>query len=636
MFSRFVTWQEPTVAAKTEVEEQNMFQVGGECLDIRFGLKGYGFKKVGEENRAIYHFGNYKCYLRKVGDTDFKLFANAVCERAATESENVYKDIFVSTGVLEMGEYEVKVEAARLVELKAWSGGVVEGIDDGDQFWHTLQARQALPNHIRVHERIRAIDFANQGVDPLPIEVLDPNPIFSDALQVLDWLQGIALEHNIYGIYDEVTVEDVLTIQYDYDLFFFDDVVVAEFAEAFLPLLFLIPSNFGDSITVTENLFAAIPGYNFGVDKIKVTEFVSLNVIRTAHISDSINVTESVSLNKPGFREVNDAIAVSEFSFLDIVGVINDAIELIYIDELFIINIEGDMFPMPYDLIFTYDYAVVVFAYGTGALSDSILVFDIASVNIFGSATTNDEIHAFDMAMVEIEFTIFATESLHIVENVSVKLPNITVADFVFVSEFVGMALLSPSLSEYITVNENVSVKIAHTIEVFDGIIVSEKVFANGGAISINVIDTITVADVFMGTSLDVAGGDDASVNGALFDIILVGEFISLLAVTQSVSNSFDFIAVTENVSVFIGTGVVVADNAGVNGALFDSIGVSEFVALFGLAPLVISRSDSVAVTESRTIEVGVGRIDSFDQANVSGALFESINVQEFVIMGII
>lgn len=166
MYSRFVTWQKnPTFSNVVKVDDVNQFIVDDESVDLRFSLKGYGFKKVGEQNRTVHHFGCYKCYYREVGTTDWTLFAHVTSARESSEGVSVYKDIGVTSGLIAQAHYEVKVVACRLIELENWAGGVVEGIASGDQFFYDIQARQNLPNKIKVFELIDVADIKEIGFD---------------------------------------------------------------------------------------------------------------------------------------------------------------------------------------------------------------------------------------------------------------------------------------------------------------------------------------------------------------------------------------------------------------------------------------------------------------------------------------
>ena len=155
MYARFQIWQQnPRTVLEVEGGDENTFIVDDPSVDVRFTLKGYGFKKSGETNRIIQHFGCYRCFFRKVGDTDFTLFAHVVVQRDSQESVDVYADVGATSGLIDRARYEIKIFACRLVELEAWSGGVVEGIASGDRFYSDLAARQQRATRARVDEPV--------------------------------------------------------------------------------------------------------------------------------------------------------------------------------------------------------------------------------------------------------------------------------------------------------------------------------------------------------------------------------------------------------------------------------------------------------------------------------------------------
>lgn len=197
MYSRFITWQKnPTFSSLVKSSDLNQFVIDDESMDVRFALKGYGFKKVGEQNRIVHHFGCYKCFYRKIGDTEWTLFSHVTSARESSEESNVYKDIVVTSGALAQGKYEVKIVACRLIELENWSSGIVEGIASGDQFFYDLQARQNLPNRIRVYDDIEIEDYRYISFD------------------VITMLAGIEFEEVTYAI-DIVNID--LMIEFSID-----------------------------------------------------------------------------------------------------------------------------------------------------------------------------------------------------------------------------------------------------------------------------------------------------------------------------------------------------------------------------------------------------------------------------------
>lgn len=174
MYSRFQTWQQaPKITLEAEVTDVNEFRVNDASVDIRFGLKGYGFKRAGEKNRVIYHFGSYRCFFRRVGDADFTPFANVLTERADSEDDDVYRDIGVTTGLIPSGQYDIRIEATRLLELEAWSAGIVEGISSGGKFHFDIEARQSRVIKTRPIETVSVQESINLGFDPIDLDVIE-------------------------------------------------------------------------------------------------------------------------------------------------------------------------------------------------------------------------------------------------------------------------------------------------------------------------------------------------------------------------------------------------------------------------------------------------------------------------------
>lgn len=228
MYSRFIVWQSDTkIESQSEIQDVNVFRLAEKALDIRFRLKGYGFKKVGENNRVVYHFGCYKCYYRKFGETEWTLFAHIQSERAGDNEPRVYSDVSVGTGVLEFGVYEFKIEACKLVELSNWSGGIVEGITDGDQFYYNVNARQQLPNKVGAQEDINVEEYFLQGVTPIPLFAVDPDQNLFDGIQCVE-IWSVILEHNIEVFEEAIAVSDELWIEAPLDIIYHEDIPVNE------------------------------------------------------------------------------------------------------------------------------------------------------------------------------------------------------------------------------------------------------------------------------------------------------------------------------------------------------------------------------------------------------------------------
>lgn len=273
MYSRFVVWQEDPQVSAGELDFVNEFTVLDESIDIRFLLKGYGYKpNPTDENLDIYHFGSYRCYYRKQGDLDWILFARAVSERAESDVTNVYADIHVSTGLIENGVYEIKVVAADAEEYSSW-GGTLEGIASGDTFWSGLEARQAIPYKLTPIELITAGESVVLGLNPLPLFVIDNEDLptrVQDVLPSSSPLIGYLIGQD-YGIFEAISITEYRLIQIISNISHVENISVTE-SIAFFSTLIQNHSPV-DNITAAEDFFAYIfPFYMFFFEAVAVNE----------------------------------------------------------------------------------------------------------------------------------------------------------------------------------------------------------------------------------------------------------------------------------------------------------------------------------------------------------------------------
>lgn len=229
MYTRYHVWQEVQITAnQSEIGWVNQFTTIDVCVDLRFMLKGYGWKpNIGDTNIPVLFEGSYKCYYRKFGDTDWIMFAQVVSERASTDDLRVYKDISVSIGDLPESRYEVKIVADKGEIFTSW-GGVIEGIASSGEFWYSLFQRASIVSGIRVFEKVKVRELGLAYG-----EVLYPFVFTDVSIQEL----GIAiLQHNIdvfdgSSILEEVTVFDIVSLVIDQivnvaeDVYLWSDVI---------------------------------------------------------------------------------------------------------------------------------------------------------------------------------------------------------------------------------------------------------------------------------------------------------------------------------------------------------------------------------------------------------------------------
>jgi len=360
MFLRYQVWQDViTIAGEVQTAWVNEFRVPYSCVDVRLRLAGYGWKpNVEDENIPVLYEGVYKCYYRKVGDTDWTMFARAIVERASTDDAFVYKDVIVDTGDLEKDIYDIRVEAMRGSEFEAW-GGAIEGISKGGRFWYGLEMRADKPlelyaedwasvseycycgeNPIEVFVWIdfAVIDYAYDGFIGYQIEVTDVTINVLEAVyfltntyrQVIEvihvseytefWSSIINLwspvEHlnieevSILGydiwwfyIYDLISVVDYVNIDWFYrSLFAYDDAVINEVPTFdFVYWLYLLTTF--QTITITENL-------NIVRDLLFIV-YDSVSVAEYGNVRPLINVYENV-ISVSEFRQVDTTTVIWE------------------------------------------------------------------------------------------------------------------------------------------------------------------------------------------------------------------------------------------------------------------------------------------------------------------------------------
>jgi len=326
MYSRFIVWQSDTkIENQSEIQDVNLFRLKEGALDIRFRLKGYGFKKVGETNRVIYHFGCYKCFYRKVGETEWTMFAHVQSERADGSNEaTLYGDVSVNTGVLEFGLYDFKIEACKLVELSNWSGGVVEGITEGEQFYYAISARQQLPQKVGAQEDINVEEYFLQGVTPIPLFATDPDPNLFDGIQCVE-IWSVVLEHNIKVSEEVIAVSDDGRVDSLIDIRYTDNISVVESWSVGPDNLFI--NNVGGDATSIElmdkareeeirkekELFALLQEYRRLVDEklagvIPPDDYtVQLNNVINQGGTYTLSVDEFIELIKAKIRAIENA-----------------------------------------------------------------------------------------------------------------------------------------------------------------------------------------------------------------------------------------------------------------------------------------------------------------------------------------
>lgn len=602
MYGRFLTWQQDLpVSAQIESGPVNNFVVDSQCIDIRFNLKGYGFKRPGESNRVIYHFGTYKCFFRLIGEPDFTLFARVVSARARTVDPDVYKDVGVSTGLLPQGQYEIKIEADRLEELETWSTGLIEGISGGDRFYDDIECRTDRPIRLAVSEAIPIREFAAQGVTAIPMLAVDPDPLFFDPIQHAEVI-SIVLEHTIQEG-EDFPVTDVLTIELLLDL---RDPVEVKFADEFVQMfiaeLFLTNTNPPIEQIDVQDVFAGfVTDDFFFVQDVFISEFAFLNVERAIIVSDGIQVVEFADLNKPFQRTVIESIFIDEFVVTNVERA-RIVFETITVTEVSTLNVER-----------------------TIIVSDQVALFELPTlqrvgvVDVLVFVIDPEILDIFDIAFVKVARVIVKIEFILVVENATLAIDRlVSVFDEIAIDELA--LIVRPgeiNRLEDIQVDETATIAVSVGVAEDDLITVVE-VEALSVVIEANVSDLVSIVDVAFVTDLVIELGpveDNITVDEfvlaslraiVVFDVV---DVIEAVTVTLPAIDAFEDIAVIENISVTLPAIFIV-----------NVIQVNEFAPVDLV--IAITPTDTAAIFEIVVLEVAI-----------QVAVDDSIEVDEFIVV---
>ncbi|MFC1710013.1 hypothetical protein ACFL2J_08170, partial [Candidatus Omnitrophota bacterium] len=284
MYLRYKVWQDVLHQnVHSEDEWSNEFTIWYPCVDIRFMLKGYGWKtNSGDENIPVLYEGVYKCYYRKQGDTDWIQFARCVAERASSDNSQVYKDVIVSTGLLEEAIYEVKVEAVKAREFESW-GGAIEKVVKNQKFYYTLQIRASMPLGLSVVDEAFVGEFAYGGKSLIDFDVNEVFELSDVLIELTRNYQLLAVDIDVVDI-----VEEVQFFFYSFRSVL-DVVLVSEWVNFFSPIINVhSPIDFATVEDYVEFFFDSI-GLPTPVENVSITEWVVM-----AKILLNINVFDFV------------------------------------------------------------------------------------------------------------------------------------------------------------------------------------------------------------------------------------------------------------------------------------------------------------------------------------------------------
>jgi hypothetical protein len=166
MYKRTKKWM-PAISPSTfsESDWENTFTTEeDDIVDIRFSLKGYGWKpNVSDENLNTLEKGSYRIYYRVSGSGTWLFLARAESNRASQDVVNVYSRTAIATGLIESGKYEIKIVADKGSKFTGW-GGAIEGIASGERFWENLQIRSSGVKDALVNEAFSVSENVTIGL----------------------------------------------------------------------------------------------------------------------------------------------------------------------------------------------------------------------------------------------------------------------------------------------------------------------------------------------------------------------------------------------------------------------------------------------------------------------------------------
>ena len=243
MFVRSQIWQDPIFESESQSGWENIIVLNYPCVDIRFKLKGYGWKPQNSiTNLTILYEGRYDCYYRQRGAVEWIHFLIAFSERASYEEARVYEDTISTLGVVPNRLYEIKIVASDAEKFKGW-GGVVEGIREDEKFYYDLKVRADKPIQISLYEKIEAREYSYGGM-----ELFD------------------------FSLFDSIYAIDVIIPNLIHQLSFYQSITTTEFSEIEIP----IGIDFYETIFISEYIVTQLPIACIKFEGLLVTENINI------------------------------------------------------------------------------------------------------------------------------------------------------------------------------------------------------------------------------------------------------------------------------------------------------------------------------------------------------------------------
>ena len=411
---------------------------------------------------------------------------------------------------------------------------------------------------------------------------------------------GILISESVYPLIDTLDVGVVM-----------DAINVLEYAEAFIPQLFIVASR---TIIITEFVEFYSEFSLTAEDSASVSEDIEV-VVDPLRILQSEDISAvSLGICAIPVLDINVLdpfhVLISEFAFVidaivDI-GVSMDAITVngniasVYIDRLNI-TISDDEQPITVN-----DFAGATVSIDI-SVSDSITAQDSASEEIVTGIFALDNISISESAIIYFGVTTDVWDSIVMVEDIALKveislyIDNETVSVQEDISAYAYNLVVNLSIYEYINITEDLNITPAGA-----SVQVSDQIFA--------LEDVIVALDVL---------------NALATDQILILEQVAELLSEIFIEVS-DLIACVENLQTSYGEGnISVSDDITVNEALLimttglydenvlalDQIAVNETIYL-ALDLLFLDRSDIISVSD--IITMGLGDLGLIVQENIT------------------
>lgn len=244
--------------------------------------------------------------------------------------------------------------------------------------------------------------------------------------------------------------------------------------------------NVSDSISVSENHAETVGSPQVNVsDSISVTESSNVNIVTgalTINVSDSVSVAENIGAATAALSiTVSDNVYVAEPGF---VGFATLAINV------------SDSITVTENAAASLPDALAI------STSDAVTVTENTGQAIVTTVSVNDTITVAENVAGAVGVTINTSDSVTLSESVAASVLSagalgITVSDSITVSENASPAVSAPqiSLSDNISVTENIGADVTIVLQVSDSVSVTESVVLALGALAVAAQDNISVAE---------------------------------------------------------------------------------------------------------------------------------------------